>query len=283
MYASRDRKRGRARLLYWFRTPPNVRVGRAALDEEAIRSIEESNPNLTFDWTRMLKARPVEPPPAERGGREPWGHDRAGRSGKGRKTRQAARPAPATAPEPEAPVSPRPTPEDMEAPAPVATGSEPRAVPADVRTDGEDEVTRDEERPPLPPGLHVEERLGREGFSRLRTRYAELMARIAERVQDPARLEELRGQAERLNPGAWITDEEARDAIDGFDAAYEAIRTRLGRRRRRSRRGGARRKRPRKARDTLAGATEGTGKIETDGPAGGGGEVSPSVKDSRPE
>ena len=35
MYASRDRRRAEPRILYWFRTPPNVRVGRAALDEEA--------------------------------------------------------------------------------------------------------------------------------------------------------------------------------------------------------------------------------------------------------
>ena len=43
------------RILYWFRTPPGVRVGRSALDEDAIRMLEEHNPDVHFDWTRMLK------------------------------------------------------------------------------------------------------------------------------------------------------------------------------------------------------------------------------------
>ena len=47
------------RLLYWFRTPPSLKVGRHALDADAIRAIEESNPDLAFDWTKMLKVRPA--------------------------------------------------------------------------------------------------------------------------------------------------------------------------------------------------------------------------------
>ena len=47
VHAEGGRRRGkpRARILYWFRTPPGVRIGRAALDEAAIRLIEEHNPN----------------------------------------------------------------------------------------------------------------------------------------------------------------------------------------------------------------------------------------------
>jgi hypothetical protein len=52
---SRGRGKGRTRILYWFRTPPGVRVGRAALDEDAIRLIESNNPELEFDWPRILK------------------------------------------------------------------------------------------------------------------------------------------------------------------------------------------------------------------------------------
>jgi hypothetical protein len=50
--------RGR-RLLYWFRTPPGVRVGRAPIDETAIRLLEQHNPDVEFDWTRILKAPPA--------------------------------------------------------------------------------------------------------------------------------------------------------------------------------------------------------------------------------
>ena len=52
----------RPRLLYWFRTPPNVNVGRLPLDEDAIRAIENSNADLTFDWTRILRVKPKPEP-----------------------------------------------------------------------------------------------------------------------------------------------------------------------------------------------------------------------------
>ena len=57
-HGSTGRRRGkpRSRMLYWFRTPPGVRVGRSALDEDAIRLIEQHNPHIDFDWTRILKS-----------------------------------------------------------------------------------------------------------------------------------------------------------------------------------------------------------------------------------
>ena len=41
VHAGRRNGRSRQRILYWFRTPPGVKVGRPALDEDAIRWIEE--------------------------------------------------------------------------------------------------------------------------------------------------------------------------------------------------------------------------------------------------
>ena len=61
LHGFRGGERAGPRLLYWFRTPPNVRVGRLPLDETAIRAIEESNPELTFDWTKMLRVKPKAP------------------------------------------------------------------------------------------------------------------------------------------------------------------------------------------------------------------------------
>ena len=55
MQSSRRRGRGQHRILYWFRTPPAVRVGRAAIDEDAIHLLEQHNPDVQFDWTRILK------------------------------------------------------------------------------------------------------------------------------------------------------------------------------------------------------------------------------------
>ena len=116
-----DRRRGRSRtrVLYWFRTPPGVKVGRAALDEEAIRLIEQLNPGVDFEWTKILKGQGTPAtesrPPAE-------------------VRRQRPRPAPSNtppAPQPR-PAAPAPQPvntprEELESesvmPAPVIAGA----------------------------------------------------------------------------------------------------------------------------------------------------------------
>lgn len=50
------RGKTRPRVLYWYRTPPNVRVGRVPFDEEARRALEAQNPNVTFDWRKIIEA-----------------------------------------------------------------------------------------------------------------------------------------------------------------------------------------------------------------------------------
>jgi hypothetical protein len=60
---TRRGKTPRQRILYWYRTPPGVRVGRPPFDEEARHRIEAQNPDLTFDWPTIV-ATPI-PPPAE--------------------------------------------------------------------------------------------------------------------------------------------------------------------------------------------------------------------------
>jgi hypothetical protein len=54
----------RQRILYWFRTPPNVKVGRTAFDEEVIRALEAQYPDVTFDWD-ALRSTPMPPPSVE--------------------------------------------------------------------------------------------------------------------------------------------------------------------------------------------------------------------------
>ena len=56
VHAVRRQGRSRQRILYWFRTPPDVKVGRPALDEEAIRWIEEHNPDIEFNWQKILES-----------------------------------------------------------------------------------------------------------------------------------------------------------------------------------------------------------------------------------
>lgn len=46
----------RPRLLYWFRTPPHLKVGRTPFDDDAIRLLEDQHPDVEFDWTRLLES-----------------------------------------------------------------------------------------------------------------------------------------------------------------------------------------------------------------------------------
>jgi hypothetical protein len=51
----------RNRVLYWFRTPPGVRVGRAPFDDDVRRALEKQNPDVSFDWQKLLDT-PIPPP-----------------------------------------------------------------------------------------------------------------------------------------------------------------------------------------------------------------------------
>src|SRR5262245_56462010 len=48
--------KSRPRVLYWYRTPPNVKVGRAPFDDEVRRTLETQYPGVTFDWTKIVEA-----------------------------------------------------------------------------------------------------------------------------------------------------------------------------------------------------------------------------------
>lgn len=106
--------------------------------------------------------------------------------------------------------------------------AEPRVEPAAPRPQAGDALSA------------VEERLGSEGLSRLRARYAEVLARISETVTDPERQDELRTQAERLNPDTWVTDAEVTAGLESYESVFESLRTVVGRRKRRRRRSSGR-------------------------------------------
>jgi hypothetical protein len=48
--------KSRTRVLYWYRTPPNIRVGRAPFDDEVRRALEARYPEITFDWAKIVEA-----------------------------------------------------------------------------------------------------------------------------------------------------------------------------------------------------------------------------------
>ena len=82
----------------------------------------------------------------------------------------------------------------------------------------------------------AEARLGSEGLARLRARYAEVMARIAERPFDEEAREQLKLRAERLNPDTWVTADEVAQALETYETVYEGVRSLVGTRHPRRRR-----------------------------------------------
>jgi hypothetical protein len=60
--ASDRSRQSRPRLLFWFRTPPQVKVGREPFSEEVRQAIESQNPDLSFDWARLMA---TSPPPVD--------------------------------------------------------------------------------------------------------------------------------------------------------------------------------------------------------------------------
>lgn len=239
MHAARVRGRKRTRVLYWFRTPPGVRVGRAPLDAEAIRAIEDSHPDLQFDWTSMLQQRVVsETASSAPGPKRPFKRDR-----------EAARPVQRPvdgAPPPQREMDVREIDKTIDAsaePEPEALDGNVPVVPGEMRIDLEEpETTRT---PVIERHPALEELVGSEGVVRLRARFAELQARIAE--QPPGGVDDtLRAEADALDPDGWVTLEEARAGLETFEAGFEAVRRKLpprpreqGRGRRRGRGGRA--------------------------------------------
>jgi len=254
-------------VLYFFRTPPGVRVGRAPIDEDAIRLLEQHNPDVRFDWTQILR-----PPPPQASRREE--HRRGPERAHGRHDRQSPHPPPRSAAEYAAaeyngsaePVSE--TEGYAEAPGNATTGGsveplederveafEPEPLereplesqllepselePMDLSE--REPVELQEPEPVEPPELlepaepAVEPRyarLGFEGLARLRARHAEILARISEKPLDEAVREELRAKAERLNPDAWVTADEVTEALEQYERVFEELRAVVGRHRR---------------------------------------------------
>ena len=123
--ATRRGRPSRPRILYWFRTPPGVKVGREPFDEPVRRALEAQNPDVIFDWKQIAQAKM---PPVEI---EPWRERRrAEREAKqARREQELSQSAPADQPKP-APAAESPA---LELPAPAALVT---AAPTDPASPG---------------------------------------------------------------------------------------------------------------------------------------------------
>jgi hypothetical protein len=212
--------------------------------------IEQLNPDVQFDWPRLLK-----------GQGQPASEPRV--------PHEARRPRQDRRPPPRPPQAARPPARPPQA----ARGQEaPDEAPAPARESAREAPSEDVEQTPLveipeefiapafddtPTPAHG--RLGVEGVQRLRSRYADILRRIPERTPDPARREELRAQAERLNPDSWASDEAVGQGLEQYEAVLASLKDLVGQKRRRRRRGKGR---PGEARGEGSDASASTTEIE---------------------
>ena len=198
------------RVLYWYRTAPGVLIGRPALDEEAIRSIEEQHPHIEFDWPAILALREAMPPEEEA---EP------SRPARGRRPLRRDQPRTPRAPaEPRSVVPPGVVQPGVEEAGAEEPGGEPQDEAGEVAV--RDDVTR------TTRGL-LEELVGRDIATRLRGRHAEMMARIHEQGFDENTLATWVTRAEPLDPDGWLTPDAVLEGVRDADARFEALRSAL--------------------------------------------------------
>lgn len=210
-----DRPGDRPKLLYWYRTAPGVLLGRAPLDEDAIRTIEDQHPEIDFDWPAILALSEVMTPEDEAPARprQPEGRRQRPRD---QQRDQAPRPRQQPAPEPDFVDAADETPEQV----------------ADLALAAEALVDDFESADEMPVVLHhthglLEELVGREIATRLRARHSELSARIHQRHTEPGERDRWMARAEALNPDTWLTAEAVLDGVRRADGLFDSLRHEL--------------------------------------------------------
>ncbi|MGQ0736466.1 MAG: hypothetical protein ACT4QD_22790 [Acidobacteriota bacterium] len=188
-----DQPGSRPRVLYVYRSAPGVRIGRPALDEDAIRTIEEQHPEIEFDWPHILEAGTLWPPEEERRPERPRRH-----------------PAQSL---------------DETAGPPAETSVADAEVPP-VPIEG-DEGAEEAAELEAPRVNLLEQLVGREIATRLRARFAEVEIRI-HAIADEAARSVWQARADRLNPDMWVTPEEVLRGVEHADQLFDQLRREIG-------------------------------------------------------
>jgi hypothetical protein len=198
MHWYREGSKQRSRILYVFRTPGGIRVGRDPFEPEILRTLESQHPDIAFDWKSVLANRQIiESAPEVR--------RRKRRTSEGEAT---AAPVETGAAEPASPLS---------APAASPRGQQPAAP-----------------RLSIPSGLQGA--TPEEQIAFLNHWYPLIKERIPIRTADATRQEALLALAERLNTAAWTDADQIAAGLVRAGEALERLSRVFSRRRRRSRR-----------------------------------------------
>lgn len=211
-----DRPGDRPKLLYWYRTAPGVLLGRAPLDEDAIRTIEDQHPGIDFDWPAILALSEVMTPEDEAPARPRQ------QEGRKQRSRDQQRETPSRRREESAPAAP-----PVMAGETNAASEEPVDPGASAEQWFEPEDAVEEPAPPRHTHGLLEELVGREIATRLRGRYSELSARIHERHTAGVDRERWMTRAEPLNPDTWLTPEAVLEGVRRADGLFDSLRQEL--------------------------------------------------------
>jgi hypothetical protein len=196
MHWFRDGNRQRSRILYVFRTPGGVRVGRDPLEPAVQRELEARHPEIPFEWRVIREQQQVIEPAVDQRRRRPKSEEAAA------SVPQASASAPVA---PNAGISPRTPLSDAAA--------RPKPIPSTIAG-----TTADE---------HI---------AFLQEWYPLIRERIDQRISDPARRDALRALAERLNPSAWTDADQIAAGVPQATEALERLSRVFARRRRRGKR-----------------------------------------------
>ena len=190
----------RPKILYWYRTVPGVKVGRPALDDAAMRALEDQYPHIDFDWPYILDVGAMTPveveapiPPRKRKPRRPDADEDLDVT-----TEVAPRPAPAVA---------------------ASSGDSPERAPAPPPP-----VIADD----LGPDL-LSELLGRGIAASLREQFSMLAERIETATADPAVKAGWRERLARLDPDGWESPEAVLAGMGSVQPGFDAITAELDR------------------------------------------------------
>jgi hypothetical protein len=181
----------RAKVIYWYRTAPGLRVGRPALDDGAMRSLEEQYPDIDFDWPYILdmaSMTPVEveaPAPVRK--RKPRRDDEYDADGSAEPAAPASQPAPAAV---------------VAEPAPVTVADGPPAGDFDL----------------------LGELMGRGIASSLRANHQDLTAQLEASAADPALKAVWRERLAAIDPDGWTSPDDVLAGMASVERDGEALR-----------------------------------------------------------
>ncbi len=196
VHTFRQNGKSRSKILYWFRTPPDIKVGRAPLDEEATQIMEAANPRLSFDWTKMLK---LQAAAVAKAANLNVTRTRVAKSGQSRRGKKSS----------------------------TEIGERTRRIKGQVTehlSGSEVEDGREEQ--------EINRQLCSDDLERFRAVYAELLSKITEKISDPVECADLRLKARDLDPDSWCTETGVQQGLINFRQGVAELWAELSRRRR---------------------------------------------------